>query len=186
MFLVSIIFDNTVFLLLIQRLWAEHHEPRLHVTPIIMRRSRNLLISVPLLVLWGCGGSETTTEQIPSPPQVVQPLPKKPDFETRTDTVATVRKAPRKRTATSRREPQIRFMVQIGAFKDPQMASEVQTTARARYHLPVLNDYHTKMGLYQIRIGFFETRTAAIMFMKKMQRDYPNDYRDSWVVQLKR
>ena len=150
-----------------------------------MHRSLFLLVSVPLLVLGGCGGSESTTEQSPSPAPVVQP-PRRPDFETRTDTVTTVRKAPRKRTTTPRREPQIRFMVQIGAYKDPQMASDVQTTARKRYHMPVLNDYHTKLGLYQIRLGFFETRPAANVFREKMIRDFPKDYKDSWVVQLKR
>ena len=123
------------------------------------------------------------TEQ---PPPAVQQPPRRPDFETRTDTVAPVLRTIRKHTPSIRKEPQIRFMVQIGAFKDPEMASKVQVTARMRYHLPVLNDYHTTLGLYQIRIGFFETRTAANTFRKKMRGEYPEDYRDSWVVQLKR
>ncbi len=77
-------------------------------------------------------------------------------------------------------------MVQVGAYKDPQNANTVQVAARERYHLPVLNDYHTVLGLYQIRIGFFETREAAQDFLGKMQHDYPSDYKDSWIVQLKR
>jgi len=151
-----------------------------------MTRPRILLLGTPILLLWGCGGSEPTTEQ-PSPnPPVVQRPAGTPEFETRTDTVRTVLRTPGKRTPAPRKEPQIRFMVQIGAFKDPGMASQVQVTARKRYHLPVLNDYHTKLGLYQIRIGFFETRTAANAFRKKMRADYPGDYKDCWVVQLKR
>ena len=77
-------------------------------------------------------------------------------------------------------------MVQIGAFKDPQKASRVQTVARERLHMPVLNDYHTALDLYQIRIGFFETYEAAQNFRIRMQKEFPTDYEDSWIVQLKR
>jgi hypothetical protein len=77
-------------------------------------------------------------------------------------------------------------MVQIGAFKDPQLATGVQTRARERYHLPVLNDYNILVGLYQIRIGFFETRDAANDFKARMMKAFPEDYKDAWVVQLKR
>ena len=89
-------------------------------------------------------------------------------------------------TSREAREYQIKFMVQIGAFKDPQYASAVQTAARERYHMPVLNDYNTSYALYQIRIGFFETKEAAYAFRLRMRREYPADYRDAWVVQLKR
>lgn len=84
------------------------------------------------------------------------------------------------------RDIQIRYMVQIGAFKDPQYAAAVQTAARDRYHLPVLNDFNTSHALYQIRIGFFETREDAYNFRQKMRKDFPGDYKDAWVVQLKR
>jgi hypothetical protein len=52
--------------------------------------------------------------------------------------------------------------------------------------MPVLNDYHIQMGLYQIRIGFFETRRGAEAFRKRMVMEHPAEYKDSWVVQLKR
>jgi len=81
---------------------------------------------------------------------------------------------------------QIRYMVQIGAFKDPHRASEVQAEARKRYKMPVLNDYHAALGLYQIRLGFFVSRVSAHEFRQRMIKDYPAEYRDSWVVQLKR
>jgi cell division septation protein DedD len=77
-------------------------------------------------------------------------------------------------------------MVQIGAFKDPHLATAVQSTARQRYHMPVLNDYNIQVGLYQIRLGFFETRSSAQAFRRKMVQEYPADYKDSWVVQLPR
>jgi cell division septation protein DedD len=77
-------------------------------------------------------------------------------------------------------------MVQIGAFKVARNASRVQTTARSRYHLPVLNDYNTAHALYQIRIGFFETKDDAYKFRQQMQLEHPADYKDAWVVQLRR
>ncbi len=107
-------------------------------------------------------------------------------FETKTDTVAMEKALRKSGSPRGSREPQIRYMVQIGAFKDPQYASFVQTTARSRYHLPVLNDYNTAHALYQIRIGFFEKRDDAYKFRQRMQHEHPSDYKDAWVVQLKR
>ena len=53
---------------------------------------RVALIALPVLVLWGCGSTEETTEQIPPKPQpevvVKPPAQEKPVFETRTDTVS--------------------------------------------------------------------------------------------------
>ena len=140
-----------------------------------------------LILLPGCGSMPETQEtQTPSPPPpAMNQSPAKMRFETKTDTVA-MEKASLDSSAREPREIQIKYMVQIGAFKDPQLASIIQTTARARYHLPVLNDFNTSQTLYQIRIGFFETKEDAYKFRQKMQQDHPSDYRDAWVVQLKR
>ncbi len=153
-----------------------------------MTSAHLILAAAPLLLLIGCGTSEETAQTPPPnpPAPTVQQAQPKPDFETRTDTVAARRKATDTSVPASHRDLQIRYMVQIGAFKDPANASAVQTAARQRYHMPVVNDYHTKLSLYQIRIGFFETRGAAETFRERMKREFPKDYTDSWVVQLKR
>jgi cell division septation protein DedD len=134
----------------------------------------------------GCGTVEESRESLPPPPPVVQQKPEKLKFETRTDTVYSKKTGYAGSKTPIERERQIRFMVQIGAFKDPQKASEVQLLARERYRLPVLNDFHPTVLLYQIRIGFFETRKAAYEFRERMHREFPDDYNDAWVVQLKR
>ena len=147
-----------------------------------------------LVLLTGllCAGCGSTEEVAPPSPQAPAPSPTKQEeappirFETKTDTVNTVGNVEHPEPTADAREAQIRFMVQVGAYKDPQNASTVQVTARDRYHLPVLNDYHATLGLYQIRIGFFESREAAQQFLEKMQHDFPTDYKDSWIVQLKR
>jgi cell division septation protein DedD len=139
-------------------------------------------------LLGGCGSSTESREtQTSSDPRAVnKQVPSKMVFETRTDTVALQKTQLDSIGAHRTRELQVRYMVQIGAFKDPQYASAVQTTARERYHKPALNDYNTTLALYQIRIGFFETKTDAYAFRQRMRREYPNDYKDAWVVQLKR
>ena len=138
-------------------------------------------------LLAGCGGSTEIQEQTPStPPPVLKQVPPKMEFETKTDTIAMEKARLDSVGLREARDVQIKYMVQIGAFKDPQYASAVQTAARERYHLPALNDYNTALALYQIRIGFFETRDGAYAFRQRMQREYPKDYKDAWVVQLKR
>ena len=142
-----------------------------------------------LFLLSGCGTTEEVDElpeQIPQPPVVQPTRPPAMQLETRTDTVNAVHGAGHPLENSKSREPQVKFMVQIGAFKNPHNASAVQILARERYHLPVLNDYNTKSGLYHIRIGFFETKESAYAFRQKMLADHPDSYKDSWVVQLRR
>jgi cell division septation protein DedD len=145
------------------------------------------ITALALVLLSGCG----TTEHVENQPQQ-QPAtsesnpPRAMQLESKTDTVNAVHGMSQPAENSALREPQIKFMVQIGAFKNPVNASAVQILARERYHLPVLNDYNIKSGLYQIRIGFFESKDSAYAFRRQMQGDHPEAYLDSWVVQLKR
>lgn len=142
------------------------------------------LAASPLL---GCGATEEVQEPTTPPPRpATKEETTRMEFESKTDTVSVTQTGRADSTNVPGREPEIRFMVQIGAFKNPPLAAAVQTLARTRYRMPVLNDYALKAGLYQIRIGFFETREAAKTFRAKMQSDYPEEYKDAWVVQLRR
>jgi cell division septation protein DedD len=143
------------------------------------------------LLLSGCGQEEeitrTTADTTAVAPRRLAPQPPKaPEIESRTDTVNSVHREEGESGAGDSTGAQIRFMVQVGAFKDPQLASAIQTETRNRYHLPVLNDYFAALGLYQIRVGFFTTREEAHLFRQKMIDEFPADYKDSWVVQLRR
>lgn len=152
----------------------------------MLGRSAAFLLS--LVLVTGCGRipeAEEAETPPPPPPTITQPPPRM-QFETRTDTVSTEKTKHKPGAQSTSREPQIRYMVQIGAFKVAHNASKVQIATRARYHLPVLNDYNTAHALYQIRIGFFETREDAYKFRQQMQQEHPTDYKDAWVVQLKR
>ncbi len=141
-----------------------------------------------LVVAGGCSSGPETQGTPPVPPPAPAPQQAAPQMmiETKTDTIHTLKPRAGDLPSTARDELQIRYMVQIGAFKDPHNASRVQVGARERYHMPVLNDYDIARGLYQIRIGFFESEEAARAFCQQLQKEHPNDYKDSWVVQLKR
>jgi cell division septation protein DedD len=146
------------------------------------------------LILSGCGSAEEAVEEAPPPAEpraqsftpAQDPPPRKVEFETRTDTVTATHAGALTPAGNPARGAQIRYMVQIGAFKDPKNASTVQAETRRRYHVPVLNDFNSPRGLYQIRLGFFESRESASAFRQKMIDEYPLEYKDSWVVQLKR
>lgn len=146
-----------------------------------------MMASALAVFLPGCGSTEEPAARpMPAPPAPRAQSPEGVQFHTRSDTVTALHPTEHGTVGAPGRTLQIRFMVQIGAFKDPHRASEVQSAARGRYHMPVLNDYTAGPGLYQIRIGFFESRDAARAFQAQMRREYPTDYNDSWIVQLKR
>ncbi|MEW6509424.1 MAG: SPOR domain-containing protein [Bacteroidota bacterium] len=158
-----------------------------------MKSSPMLLLACTFAAaMSGCGSTEESTAEqpLPAPPPPHPASTAEPrrtlEFETRTDTVTAVHGSERSTPPIGGRIIQIRYMVQIGAFKDPHHASAVQALARQRYRMPVLNDYHAGLGLYQIRLGFFESRESARKFREQMLQAYPGEYKDSWVVQLKR
>lgn len=139
-----------------------------------------------LLAAGGCGSShETETELYAVPPDTAAAEPPA-QFVTKTDTVTAQgsRQQPEHAAATSL--ARVRYMVQIGSFREPLYASTVQSIARSRYTVPVVNDYNAGRRLFQVRIGFFETVEAAVAFRAKLQAEYPNDYRDAWIVQIGR
>jgi cell division septation protein DedD len=151
------------------------------VSPLVMMASA-LAVFLP-----GCGSSEEPAAAgRPATPSPRNEGPEKVQFHTRADTVTALHAAEHGTVGAQGMATRIRFMVQIGAFKDPHHASAVQGEARKRYHMPVANDFLAGPGLYQIRIGFFETRKEAQTFQQQMRRDYPSEYKDSWIVQLKR
>jgi len=146
-----------------------------------------IVASVLAVFLPGCGS--TGEQAAPPPPAAPRPGAEHPEgmqFRTQADTVTALHAAETGTVGAPGRAEQVRFMVQIGAFKDPKHASAVQAAARKRYKMPVLNDYLAGPGLYQIRIGFFESRETALAFREQLKQEHPSEYEDSWIVQLKR
>lgn len=137
-------------------------------------------------LLASCGRVEETRRETPQPPVELPSPPPEPavNFEAKTDTVAAI-SSERPDGSAGIQPVEIRFMIQVGAFKDPHNAGKMQIVTRERYRMPVMNDYNAQLALYQIRIGFFESREAAYEFRQRLMNDYPTEYKDAWVVQLK-
>jgi cell division protein FtsN len=152
------------------------------------RRFAPLTAPLLLLLLSACGGSMQIEEDpYARPPDSTARVQTSPtQFETMTDTVATVgtlqRFDPPSIVPAAAGE---HFTIQVGAYKDPRNASQVQALARERHNLPVLNDYDPGRGLYQIRLGLFESREAAEGVLREMKAAWPQEYRDAWIVGLK-
>ncbi len=145
----------------------------------------SILVIAAMTSLQSCGSVEETEKVTPPPVVEIQKPPDPPvSFSTTTDTIATTSSVRPPESPAVQHNPEIRFMVQIGAFKDAENASRIQALARERYRQPVFNDYNTAISLYQIRLGFFETREAAKEFRDRMVKEYPEDYKDAWVAQL--
>ena len=135
-------------------------------------------------ILTGCGASHDTEKSWLPPSVDPTAQSRKTTFETRTDTVDAVGARQHTELAAPYNSAPVRFMVQIGSFREVQFASSVQSAARERYPLPVVNEYNAVRKLYQIRIGFFETEKDATEFLLKLRKDYPEDYKDAWVISL--
>ena len=131
----------------------------------------------------GCTGvGESTQEETPADTLRAEP---QAGFETRTDTVLTKQINRDDGTGAGIPASRIKYTIQIGAFKDPVKASKIQQTAKERYKLPVVNNFYKSSEMYQIRIGRFASREAAQAFRERMRKEFPADYKDAWVVQLK-
>jgi len=151
------------------------------VSPVVM------VASALAVLLPGC----STTEEPAAKPAEPLPVPRtEPPAGVRVRTSAdTVHAAPAAGHGTVGQEGKAagdRYTVQIGAFREAPRASAVQAEARRRFHRSVLNDYYAGAALYQIRIGSFGTLDEARAFQEKMRHDYPADYRDSWIVHIRR
>jgi cell division septation protein DedD len=155
-----------------------------------MRPSSALLACC--LLIGGCAASDGTRQEPPAPvttPAVTPataPVQQPEEFVTRIDTVEAAGAHEPVIADSTLAEGEVRFSIQIGAFRDPANASSAQAHARERYALPVLNEFQERAGLYQIRIGSFALREEARIQLTRMKTDYPAEYKDSFIVQAKR
>lgn len=143
-----------------------------------------MFIFIVTILLAGCGTAGDVEKDWQNSPADTAAQTPKTTFETRTDTVTTVGTQQQPKPSAQYNSAPVRFMVQIGSFKKVRFASVAQTLARERYKLPVVNDYNAARRRYQIRIGFFETEHDAKEFLLKLRTDYPQEYKNAWVILL--
>ncbi len=152
----------------------------------------SIIVLTCSLFLGGCAATDGTRQATPAPSAVPALTPAQPpaqqtgEFVANTDTVKAAGANEPVIADSTLAEGEVRFAVQIGAFKDPANASAAQARARERYPYPVLNDFLEGPGLYRIRIGSFGTREEAQAHLARMKASFPADYRDSFILQLTR
>lgn len=155
-----------------------------------MRPSSMLLACC--LFIGGCAASDSTRQEPAAPvttPAVSAapaPVQQPEEFVARIDTVEAAEAREPMIADSTLAEGEIRFSIQIGAFREPANASIAQAHAREHYGLPVRNEFDERSGLYQIRIGSFSTREEAQAQIARMKTEFPAEYKDSFIVQAKR
>jgi cell division septation protein DedD len=144
------------------------------------------------LFIGGCAATDGTRHETPAPvtPPAVTPAAtpaqQPEEFVAKVDTVEAAGALEPVVADSTLAEGEVRFSIQIGAFREPANASTAQAHARERYPLPVLNEFQERAGLYQIRIGSFTTREEARIQLTRMRSEFPAEYKDSFIVQAKR
>jgi cell division septation protein DedD len=148
-----------------------------------------------LLLSAGCGTTDQMTQEktgetpppvVTAPPPVVAPVDTPLSFNTRTDTVLAAPPVTHNDPPVASRATGTQYLVQVGAFHDAANATQMQNLTRDRLNRTVLNDYNTLIGMYQIRVGPFETKEDAAAFRDRIMREYPEEYKGSWIVELVR
>jgi stage II sporulation protein D len=61
-------------------------------------------------------------------------------------------------------EPEIRFRLQVGSFKEKKSADAMASSLRKRFKLPVVVRYNDQYSTYRVQIGAFQTRGEAGAF----------------------
>ncbi len=143
------------------------------------------------LLVAGCATTDSTVPETTAPgtAQPVTSAPPSPppaELVARVDTIDAAETAMATVADSTLADGEVRFSVQIGAFKEPANACATQTRARERYNLPVLNEFQERPGLYRIRIGSFATREEAQGHLQRMKTEFPADYKHSFILQLTR
>jgi len=78
------------------------------------------------------------------------------------------------------------YSVQIGAFRLNSNIERNQQLLNKRFKQPVISFYENGIQLTRICVGNFSTKQSALAFLKKMKEQYPRDYTEAWVAELKK
>lgn len=76
--------------------------------------------------------------------------------------------------------------MQVGAFQSQQSADKTANLAGDRYTRSVYTFFDAEGKFFKVYIGVFDTKEDARRFRDRMAQQYPEDYRDAWVAELKK
>ena len=82
--------------------------------------------------------------------------------------------------------PKKYYSIQIGAFKSQANIDLNQKMLNKRFKQPVITFFDGGIKMMRICIGNFPTKQVGFDFLHGMQKNYPNDYKNAWVAELKK
>jgi hypothetical protein len=82
--------------------------------------------------------------------------------------------------------PQHYYSIQIGAYRLKSNADRTIDIIKKRFPYPVIRFYEPGIKMERICIGHFTSFKAAVALLQSIQRQYPKDYKDAWIAELKK
>jgi cell division septation protein DedD len=78
------------------------------------------------------------------------------------------------------------YSVQIGAFRISFNADRCLRLIKKRTTYSTVHFYDKAIKMYRVTVGHFIKKEEAFAFRKSLKKNFPKDYRDCWVVEMKR
>jgi cell division protein FtsN len=172
-----------------------------------------LLLSILLCAfLAGCTGSESVQQAAESAPDTLKAVPsvkaaepapvpperKEQGFVTHSDTIEvqvvsqkrdTIRQqAPVPAPAETKMPPVVRknhFALQIGAFQQEANAARTAEIFKKRFDKSINQFFDPSVKMYRILVGSFATKEEAAVFQAQLKKEFPKEYSESWVLEVK-
>lgn len=179
-----------------------------------MENIKRVALSFAVLLAFagsGCSSSEQSPQKEPSQPQEYRSLPEKnrksavppsvrknetavpssqQRFNVQADTL-TVHTRKKERSTSppvtvKSTLPRHYYSIQIGAFRLKSNADRNVEIINKRFSYPVIRFYEPGIKMERICMGHFTSYKAAVALLKSIQQQYPNDYKDAWIAELKK
>lgn len=81
--------------------------------------------------------------------------------------------------------PQKYYSVQIGAYRLKSNTDRNYALSLKRFQQPVIRFYEKGIKMERVCVGHFSSLKMAQAFLNKIQKQYPADYAEAWVAELK-
>jgi cell division protein FtsN len=77
------------------------------------------------------------------------------------------------------------FALQIGAFQQEVNANRIADIFKKHSDKPIDQFYDASVKLYRVLVGSFSTKEEANAFQAQLKKDFPKEYSESWVTEVK-
>ncbi len=78
------------------------------------------------------------------------------------------------------------YSVQVGAFRELSNANHAKKVAQERYKRTVYHFYEKGIKMYRVTVGNFSKLNDGLAFLKKIQKEHPQEYKNAWVAEMRR